>query len=168
MKRYRVILDTNVVLAAMRSRVGASHRLLLTLGHPRWQSVVTPALMYEYEDVVRRPGSTPGLSSQEVTAILDQIYHESQRQLVWFSWRPLSPDPDDDLVLEAAIAGACDYVVSFNERHLRAARDFGMKSCPRLGCSDLSANSNESPRTGNAGRALPEAGADGLARPSTD
>ena len=47
MKRHRVILDTNVILAAMRSQTGASYRLLMTIGHPQWQSVVTPALMYE-------------------------------------------------------------------------------------------------------------------------
>ena len=127
MKRYRVILDANVILAAMRSQTGASHRLLLTMGHPRWQSVITPALMYEYEDVARRPGNAPELSSQDITNILDQIYQQSHRQLVWFSWRPLSVDPGDDAILEAAIAGACDFVVSFNERHLRAAREFGIE-----------------------------------------
>jgi predicted nucleic acid-binding protein len=127
MKRYRVILDTNVVLAAMRSRTGASHRLLATIGHPRWQSVVTPALMYEYEDVARRPGATPGLSPHEITNVLDMIYRESHRQFVWFSWRPLSTDPGDDAILEAAIAGRCDYVVSFNEPHLRVAREFGIE-----------------------------------------
>jgi predicted nucleic acid-binding protein len=111
----------------MRSRTGAAHRLLLTIGHPQWQSVVTPALMYEYEDVARRPGKVPGLSPQDITDILDLLYHESHRQLVWFSWRPASPDPGDDLVLEAAVAGGCDFVVSFNERHLRAARDFGIE-----------------------------------------
>ena len=127
MKRYRVILDTNVILAAMRSRTGASHRLLLTIGHSRWQSVVTPALMYQYEDVARRPGNAPGLSPQEITNILNLIYQHSHRQLVWFSWRPLSSDPGDDAILEAAIAGGCDLVVSFNERHLRAARAFGIE-----------------------------------------
>jgi predicted nucleic acid-binding protein len=109
MKRYRVILDTNVVLAAMRSQTGASHRLLRTIGHPQWQSVVTPALMYEYEDVARRPGAAPGLSPQDVTNILNLIYRESHRQCVWFSWRPLSPDPGDDAILEAAIAGRCEF-----------------------------------------------------------
>ena len=44
-----------------------------------------------------------------------------------FSWRPLSPDPGDDAILEAAIAGRCDFVVSFNKRHLRVARDFGVE-----------------------------------------
>jgi len=126
MKRYRVILDTNVILAAMRSQTGASHRLLLTIGHPRWQSVITPALMYEYEDVARRPGAAPGLSPQDITNVLNLLYRESHRQFVWYSWRPLSSDPGDDAMLEAAIAGGCDYVVSFNERHLRAARDFGI------------------------------------------
>jgi putative PIN family toxin of toxin-antitoxin system len=127
MKRYRVILDTNVVLAAIRSRAGASHRLLVTIGHARWQSVVTPTLMYEYEDVVRRPGVAPGLSPQDITNILDMIYRESQRQIVWFSWRPFSSDPGDDAILEAAIAGQCDYVVSFNQRHLRVVQEFGIK-----------------------------------------
>jgi predicted nucleic acid-binding protein len=100
---------------------------LLTIGHPRWQSVITPALMYEYEDVARRPDAAPGLTPQDITNILDMIYRESHRQLVWFSWRPLSPDPDDDAILEAAIAGHCDYVVSFNKRHLQAAREFGIE-----------------------------------------
>ena len=127
MKRYRVILDTNVILAAMRSQTGASHRLLLTIGDPRWQSVITPALMYEYEDVARRPGYVPGLSAQDITNILDLIYQQSHRQMVWFSWRPLSSDPDDDAILEAAIAGGCDFVLSFNERHLRVAREFGIE-----------------------------------------
>lgn len=127
MKRYRVILDTNVILAAMRSQTGASYRLLLTIGHPQRQSVVTPALMYEYEDVIRRPGNVPGLSPQDITDILDMVYHESHRQLVWFSWRPASPDPGDDLVLDAAVAGGCDFVVSFNERHLRTARELGIE-----------------------------------------
>jgi len=111
----------------MRSQVGASHRLLLTMGHPRWQSVVTPALMYEYEDVARRPGNAPRLSWKDITEILDLIYQQSHRQFVWFSWRPLSSDPGDDAVLEAAIAGGCDFVVPFNERHRRAAREFGIE-----------------------------------------
>src|SRR5438552_14660101 len=123
MKRYRVVLDTNVIVAAMRSQTGASHRLLLTIGHPQWESVITPALMYQYEDVVRRRGNVPTLTPQDITDILDLVYRQSHRQVVWFSWRPVSPDPGDDLVLEAAIAGRCDFVVSFNERHLRRARE---------------------------------------------
>ena len=47
--------------------------------------------------------------------------------MVWFSWRPLSSDPGDDAILEAAIAGGCDYVVSFNERHPREAGKFGIE-----------------------------------------
>lgn len=82
--------------------------------------------MYEYEEVVRRPGQTL-LSSGDISNILNVLYQQSQRQFVWFSWRPLSPDPADDLVIEAAIASGCDFVVSFNERHLRPARDFGIE-----------------------------------------
>ena len=83
--------------------------------------------MYEYEDAARRPGNAPGLSPLDISSILDLIYRESHRQLVWFSWRPLSSDPGDDAILEAAIAGGCDYVVSFNQRHLGVAREFGIE-----------------------------------------
>jgi predicted nucleic acid-binding protein len=83
--------------------------------------------MYEYEDVARRRGNVTGLSPEEITSILDLIYQQSHRQQVWFSWRPLSSDPGDDAILEAAIAGGCDFVVSFNERHLRAARGFNIE-----------------------------------------
>jgi putative PIN family toxin of toxin-antitoxin system len=126
MKRYRVILDTNVVVAALRSQLGASYRLLMTIGHPRWQSVVTPALMFEYEDVIRRPGIAPALSARDLSAVLDLIYQRSHRQFIYYSWRPLSSDPKDDLVLDAAIAGRCHFVVTFNERHLRPAQEFGI------------------------------------------
>jgi predicted nucleic acid-binding protein len=85
MKRHRVILDTNVILAALRSQAGASHRLLMTIGHPQRQSVVTPALMYEYEEVARRPGQVPGLSADDISAILDLLYQRSHRQLVYFA-----------------------------------------------------------------------------------
>jgi len=77
--------------------------------------------------VARRPGNAPGLSPQDITDILNLIYLQSHRQLVWFSWRPVSPDPGDDLVLDGAVAGRCDFVVSFNERHLQAAREFGIE-----------------------------------------
>ncbi len=127
MRTYRIILDTNVVLAAMRSRTGASHRLLMMIGDSRWRSVVTPALMYEYEEVARRPGNTPGLQAGDVSAILDLLYQRSDRQFVYFGWRPISPDPGDDLVIEAALAGRCEIVVSFNERHLREAGNFGVR-----------------------------------------
>jgi predicted nucleic acid-binding protein len=83
--------------------------------------------MYEYEDVIRRPGNAPGFTAQDITHILNLFYKESDRQFVWFSSRPISPDPGDDMVLEAAIAGRCDFVVSFNERHFRTARDFGIQ-----------------------------------------
>jgi len=129
MHRYRVILDTNVILAALRSRTGASYRLLMTLGHPRWQSVITPALMYEYEEVARRPGIAPGLTPEDITNILDLLYRESQRQLLWFSWRPASTDPGDDFVIDAAVAGGCDFVVSFNERHLRVGNPIWNRGC---------------------------------------
>jgi predicted nucleic acid-binding protein len=100
--------------------------------------------MYEYEDVARRPGKTRGLSPQDITDILDLIYQESHRQLVWFSWRPLSSDPGDDAILEAAIAGGCNFVVSFNERHLRAAREFGIEILKPVDLLKLIGEANES------------------------
>ncbi|MGA2662758.1 MAG: hypothetical protein ABSH34_35205 [Verrucomicrobiota bacterium] len=76
--------------------------------------------------------------------ILDLVYQQSHRQLVWFSWRPLSSDPGDDAILEAAIAGGRDFVVCFSERHLRAAREFGIEVLKPADLLKLIGEANES------------------------
>lgn len=122
----RVVLDTNVLVAGLRSRRGASHQLLRLVGTGRFTHVVSVPLMLEYEEVLKRRGAGHRLSRADVDAILDYLCATGEHQPIHFLWRPLLPDPRDDMVLEAAVNGQCDAVVTFNHRDFRGSDRFGV------------------------------------------
>lgn len=124
---YQVVVDTNVLLAALRSRRGASYRLLSLLGDRRWQMNLSVPLVLEYEDVVKRPDSGAGLSAAEVDDILDFICAEANLREIFYLWRPVLPDPKDDFILELAVESRCDYIVTFNVRDFAGAEKFGIE-----------------------------------------
>jgi putative PIN family toxin of toxin-antitoxin system len=124
---YQVVIDTNVLLAALRSRRGASYRLLSLLGDRRWQVNLSVPLVLEYEDVVKRPDSGVGLSEAEVDDILDFICAEANLREIFYLWRPILPDPKDDFILELAVESRCDYIVTFNVRDFVGAEKFGIE-----------------------------------------
>ena len=124
---YQVVLDTNVLVAAMRSRLGASYRLLSRLGEDRWRPNVTVAVALEYEAVPKRNCGEFGLTEGDIDDALDAIFSRSGLHSQYFLWRPVAADPDDDLVLEAAIASHSDFVITFNKRDFPESRRFGVE-----------------------------------------
>ncbi|KAA0256713.1 MAG: PIN domain-containing protein [Acidobacteria bacterium] len=120
----RVILDSNVLYAGLRSSAGASFRLLGLVGTGLFETVLTVPLFLEYEQVL---GTVPGLSMLDADAVLDYLCSVSVRQRVYFHWRPTLPDPGDDLVLEAAVAGRCRFIATYNARDFRGAEKFGVR-----------------------------------------
>ncbi|HEX5387666.1 MAG TPA: PIN domain-containing protein [Gemmatimonadales bacterium] len=122
----RIVLDTNVLVAALRSSRGASHRLLRQLGTGVFEHVISVPLVLEYEDALKRPASGIPLSATDIDAVLDYICASGRRQPIHFLWRPVLPDAHDDLVLEAAVNGECDAIVTFNTRDFRGADRFGL------------------------------------------
>jgi predicted nucleic acid-binding protein len=123
---YQVVLDTNVLVAAMRSRLGASHRLLSGLGDRRWRPNLTVALLLEYESILKRDCATFGLSTSDIDDALDGICSQAGMHRLYFLWRPVASDPDDDLVFEAAIASRSDFIVTYNKRDFADSRKFGI------------------------------------------
>ena len=121
----RVIIDTNVLVAALRSRSGWSFDLLSRLGRGAYQHVVTVPLVMEYEDVLLRPGMVR-VSPAGVHAVLDYLCATAVRQSVHFLWRPRLTDVTDDMVLEAAVNGQCQCIVTWNIRDFAAAAEFGI------------------------------------------
>lgn len=81
----------------------------------------------EYEEVSKRPGLLPHLSLQRIDAILDQICSRSIEQRIYFQWRPFLPDPDDDMLVELAIAARAPYIVTSNLRDVAPARTLGIQ-----------------------------------------
>jgi putative PIN family toxin of toxin-antitoxin system len=123
---YQVVLDTNVLVAAMRSKTGASYGLLRLLGDGRWRPNLTVAVALEYEAVLKRNCREFGLTEDDIDDALDALFSQAGLHRLYFLWRPVAADPDDDLVMEAAIASHSDFVVTFNKRDFPDSRRFGI------------------------------------------
>ena len=123
----RIVLDTNVLVAGLRSSLGASHRVLSLVGSGRFVHVVSVALLFEYEAALKRPESGIRLPRPAIDDILDYICTAGERQPIYFLWRPTLPDASDDLVLEVAVHGRCDRIVTFNARDFVGSAQFGIQ-----------------------------------------
>lgn len=110
----RVVIDTNVLVAARRSNLGASNALLRVWLAGGVEAVVTVALFFEYEEVLKRPEHLLGGDAGDVDELLDALSLVSTDVESKFSWRPQLRDPDDDMVLDAAMNGGARGIVTFN------------------------------------------------------
>ena len=122
--RHRVALDTNVLVAALRSDRGASRRLLLGVLERRHQLVASVPLMLEYEAVLSRDEhlQASGLSAEEVQTLLDAVARVAEPVRLAYLWRPLLPDTNDDMVLETATNGRAAMLVTLNLRDFAPAQ----------------------------------------------
>jgi predicted nucleic acid-binding protein len=123
----RVVLDTSVLVAAIRSRRGASFQLLSRVGSGSFELVISVPLALEYEAVLMRQLPWTALDESDIGAIVDYICSVADRQEIFFLWRPLLRDPGDDLVLELAIAAGCEAIITHNVRDFAEAAKFGLK-----------------------------------------
>lgn len=117
----RLVLDTDVIVAAMRSPAGASAALLLAVAERRVTLIMSVPLVIEYESVCRLAEHrlAAGLSEREVDVFLDGLAAIAEPAEAHFLWRPRLRDPADEMVLEAAVNGRASAIVTFN------TRDFG-------------------------------------------
>lgn len=115
----RVVLDTNVVVPAVRSDRGASRILLTAALEQRTRLLLSVPLMMEYEAVLMRAEhrSVSGLSVDDVGMLLDAIAAVAEPIRLAYLWRPTLPDAEDDMVLETAVNGGADGLVTLNRRH---------------------------------------------------
>jgi predicted nucleic acid-binding protein len=123
-----VVLDTNVLVAGLRSAKGASFRLLTQIKNQRVFPAVTTPLMVEYESVLLRPCLIPPpLTAADISAFLDWFCHTASHHRVHYLWRPHLADPQDDLVLEATMAAGAGFLIPFNGRHFRGLAPLGIE-----------------------------------------
>ncbi len=122
----RVVLDTNVLVAAARSRRGASFRVLSFVGRGRFEIALSVPLVLEYEEALLTRTAPQAWSRAQVDDVLDYLCSVGRATQPSFLWRPALPDPDDDFILDLAVAAGCTAIVTFNAGDFRGADEFGV------------------------------------------
>jgi putative PIN family toxin of toxin-antitoxin system len=123
----RLVLDTDVLVAATRSRSGASWQLVDRALAGEFTLLLSVPLVLEYEAVLRREEhrSVHGLTVAQLDEVINSLVSVAEPVQIRFLWRPLLSDPRDDMVLETAVNGRASLLVTFNQRDfVTAAKGF--------------------------------------------
>lgn len=125
----RAVFDTSVLVAAARSRDGASFALVSSIPSPHFEICLSVGLYAEWRDVLTRsehlpPGQTP----EDALRFLRFLAGQARFQSIFFLWRPYLPDPNDDMILELAFAADCRYIVTHNIKDFRGCEQLGTEA----------------------------------------
>ena len=125
----KVFFDTSVLVAAARSRQGASFALLASLPNPHFQICLSVAVYTEWQAVMTRPEHLPtGVGAETALGFVRYLASLAHLQDIYYLWRPFLKDPDDDMVLECAVAAGCSYIVTHNIKDFRRSEQLGVKA----------------------------------------
>ena len=128
MKSYRIVLDTNVMVAALKSKRGASYKLLSIIDQDKFQISISVPLIIEYEYALKRTDLNILLTESEIDDILDYICQIADKREIFYLWRPYLKDPKDDMVLELAVESESDYIITYNQKDFKGVSKFGIKT----------------------------------------
>lgn len=121
----QIVLDTNVLLTALKSSRGASYRLLSMLTEDRFQIHVSAPLVAEYESVLKR--GMLSLSPQQIDDVVDYVCARAVHHKIFYLWRPMLKDPGDDFVLELAVKANAQ-IVTWNVSDFKRASSLGVQT----------------------------------------
>lgn len=127
MKKNKIIIDTNVLVSGLKSKLGASYKLLSSLNDNRIQLFLSNSLLFEYEEVLKRNHELVNLEYNEIDSLLDDICSIASTKNIFFLWRPTTSDPDDDFIVDLAVASNIDYIITFNISNFLNAKKMNIK-----------------------------------------
>ena len=117
------------MVAASRSRRGASFEIVSRIGSGDFQAALSVSLYAEWQDALTRSEHRPpGISAADALAFLRFVASRCHVQPVYFLWRPVLQDADDDMVLELAVAARCRFIVTHNVRDFAGTERFGVEA----------------------------------------
>ncbi len=123
---YQIVIDTNVILAGLRSKNGASYKLLSILNDKRFQINISATLIFEYEEILKREKAQIGLTNEEIDDIINGICYLANHHDIFYIWRPLAKDKDDDFLIDLALKCQAQFIISYNDKDLRPIEKFGV------------------------------------------
>jgi putative PIN family toxin of toxin-antitoxin system len=126
----RAVLDTNVLLAGLRSQAGASYEVLRLLRVGKWKLVLSNTVLGEYHEILHRESAATGLSKHETDAFLDALCLLAEKWALITPWQPVASDPEDEPFVQLAREAAVPYLVTYNIRDLAEAKKFGVTVLP--------------------------------------
>ena len=128
----RIVLDTNILVSALRSRRGASFYLVSRIPSKAFEIAISVPLYIEYQDVLHRREKVPGFKAEDIRKFLRYLCQVSHHQEIFYLWRPYLRDPKDDMVLELAVASESDFIVTHNKKDFQGSEAFGVEViCPQ-------------------------------------
>jgi putative PIN family toxin of toxin-antitoxin system len=128
MKKVKIVIDTNVLLSALKSRNGFSFKLLSMIDDQRFEIKISIPLVLEYEDVLKRDGKKLGLNYNDIEVIIDYLCSVGNKRKIFYLWRPFLKDPKDDMILELAVEAECEYIITFNKKDFKNIDQFNIKA----------------------------------------
>ena len=127
MKKWSIVVDTAVLVSALKSNRGASFKMLSLIPSEKFEFHLSVPLVCEYESVLKRAELDPPWTEDEIDELLDIICSLGIKHDIWYLWRPLLPDPGDEFIAELAVTAAVDAIITHNVRDFRAMSKFGIK-----------------------------------------
>ena len=127
MKKYKIVIDTNVIASALRSKRGYSYKLLSILDDERIQVFISVPVILEYEDVIKREKLNIKYKKSEIDDFLDFICLIGEQRKIHYLWRPILKDRKDDMFFELAVESESNFIVTFNKRDFEGTEKFGIK-----------------------------------------
>ncbi len=121
-------MDTNVLVAGLRSRKGASFRLLSIVDSGKFKLAISVPLVLEYEAAAKKHLRASGLSASDVDAVIDYICAVAGHHKIYYLWRPFLPDPRDDMVLEVAVVSNATAIVTCNGADFKGIEELGLRA----------------------------------------
>jgi putative PIN family toxin of toxin-antitoxin system len=124
----QIVIDTNVIVAGLRSNLGSAFRLLQLIGTGKFEINISVPLILEYQDVLLRQVSQLNLSNEDINNVVDYYCAVGHQHEIFYLWRPTLRDPEDEMLLELAVKAQCDYIITFNLRDFQGVEQFGISA----------------------------------------
>jgi len=128
MEIYRIVIDTNVIVSALKSKNGFSFKLLSIIDDKRFKVFISVPLILVYEDAINREKTRIKLNKNDIETILDYMCSICEERKIFYLWRPFLRDPKDDMFLELAVESESDFIITFNEKDFKGSEKFGIRT----------------------------------------